>query len=71
MDVVIFIGLQASGKSTFFRSHFVCNLKKMTPPRYQEGFDQLYQILPREGFQFDVLLWPQNEPGSDSNITDV
>lgn len=163
MDVVIFVGLQASGKSTFFRSHFAAThtyvskdllrnnkrparrqlqlvdealragqsvvidntnptpedrrelialghsyqasvsgyffeiqvkrsqlwnaqrtgkarvpdvglyatLKKMTPPRYQEGFDYLYQIQPREGFHFMVLPWPQNGPDSDFSITAI
>ena len=38
-------------------------LKKLTPPLYREGFDQLYNVLPNENFEFEILPWHEEEHG--------
>lgn len=39
-------------------------LKKLTPPIYKEGFDQLYFVRPQDNFEFEILSWRDNEPFS-------
>ncbi len=41
-------------------------LKKLVPPTYEEGFDQLYYVLSRDNFEF--ILLPQNREEADGPI---
>lgn len=36
-------------------------LKRFTPPLYKEGFDQLYSVLPKDNFEFEILPWREDE----------
>jgi hypothetical protein len=67
MQAIIFMGIQASGKSTFY-SHQPAAQRvpekgirgthaRLVIPKYDEGFDELYyvRLLPDGGF--DIAEW--------------
>ncbi len=39
-------------------------LKKLTPPLYKEGFDQLYFVRSKDNFEFEILPWHEGDPHS-------
>ena len=55
-ELIVFVGLQASGKSTFFRERFAAThdlVSKVVPPSHEEGFVELYRVRP-DGRVFEV-----------------
>ncbi|GAC1628888.1 MAG: hypothetical protein NVS4B9_20610 [Ktedonobacteraceae bacterium] len=50
-----------SGKARVPLVAIFATRKKLTPPAYKEGFDQLYCVNVQDNFQFEILPWRGGE----------
>jgi hypothetical protein len=57
MEAVLFIGIQAAGKSTFYRQRFADTHIRLQLPSREEGFDALYYVTLGTMGVFHVREW--------------